>query len=96
MDLAPVLDVDTNPPKSGDRRSFVRRHARAGDRARPTPLPAGYEPAGVLTCGKHFPGHGDTDLDSHLALPRLGHDRARLDAVELAPFRAAERGSSMR
>ena len=45
--------------------------------------------SGVASCGKHFPGHGDTDLDSHLALPRIAHDRARLDRVELAPFRAA-------
>jgi len=88
MDLAPVLDVDTNPqnPVIGDR-SFgampeqVVRHAFAFAR--------GLRAGGVLNCGKHFPGHGDTDLDSHLALPRLPHDRARLDAVELAPFRAA-------
>jgi len=41
-----------------------------------------------MPCAKHFPGHGDTDLDSHLALPRVQHDRARVDRVELAPFRA--------
>ncbi len=88
MDFAPVLDVDTNPdnPIIGDR-SFgrdadtVTRHGLA--------FAAGLEAGGVLGCGKHFPGHGDTDLDSHLALPRLRHDRARLDAVELSPFRAA-------
>ncbi len=43
----------------------------------------------MLACGKHFPGHGDTELDSHLALPKLAHARERLDAVELAPFVAA-------
>jgi beta-glucosidase len=43
---------------------------------------------GVLCCAKHFPGHGDTHRDSHLELPRLGHDRPRLEAVELPPFRA--------
>jgi beta-N-acetylhexosaminidase len=88
LDCAPVLDVDTNPhnPVIGDR-SFgatpeaVIRHAFAFAR--------GLRAGGVLNCGKHFPGHGDTDVDSHLALPRLGHARARLDAVELAPFRAA-------
>ena len=87
-DFAPVLDVDTNPqnPIIGDR-SFGRdpevvvRHGLA--------FGAGLRAAGVLACGKHFPGHGDTELDSHLALPRLKHDRARLDAVELVPFRAA-------
>jgi beta-glucosidase len=43
----------------------------------------------VLTCAKHFPGHGDTDTDSHWALPVINHDRARLDSIELPPFRAA-------
>jgi beta-N-acetylhexosaminidase len=87
IDLAPVLDVDTNPqnPVIGDR-SFgpdpATVIAQAGAFAR------GLAAGGVLSCGKHFPGHGDTDLDSHLALPRLAHDRARLDAIELAPFRA--------
>jgi beta-N-acetylhexosaminidase len=87
LDFAPVLDVDTNPanPIIGDRSygrtpDAVIRHARA--------FAKGLASAGVLACGKHFPGHGDTDLDSHLALPRVAHDRARLDAVELAPFRA--------
>lgn len=88
VDFAPVLDVDTNPdnPVIGDR-SFGRdadtviAHALAFAR--------GLGASGVASCGKHFPGHGDTDLDSHFALPRIPHDRARLDAVELAPFRAA-------
>ena len=44
---------------------------------------------GVLTSAKHFPGHGDSSVDSHLVLPTIPGDRARLDAVELAPFRAA-------
>jgi beta-N-acetylhexosaminidase len=87
MDLAPVLDIDTNPnnPVIGDR-SFGRNAttviAQAGAFAE------GLRAGGVMRCGKHFPGHGDTDLDSHLALPRLAHDRARLSTVELAPFRA--------
>lgn len=88
MDFAPILDVDTNPdnPVIGDR-SFgttpdvVIRHASA--------FAEGLAAAPILSCGKHFPGHGDTDLDSHLALPKLSHDRARLDAVELAPFAAS-------
>jgi len=86
-DFAPVLDVDSNPqsPVIGDR-SFgaeperVVRHARAFAR--------GLARAGVAACGKHFPGHGDTALDSHFALPELLHDRARLERVELAPFAA--------
>ena len=87
VDFAPVLDVDTNPanPIIGDRAfgtipASVIRHGAAFAR--------GLARAGVIACGKHFPGHGDTDLDSHLALPRIAHDRARLDAIELAPFRA--------
>ncbi|KPK14792.1 MAG: hypothetical protein AMJ62_11730 [Myxococcales bacterium SG8_38] len=88
LDFAPVLDVDTNPmnPVIGDR-SFGRtsdvviEHGLA--------FADGLHEGGVLSCGKHFPGHGDTDLDSHLALPVLRHDRARLDRVELTPFRAA-------
>jgi beta-N-acetylhexosaminidase len=88
MDFAPVLDVDTNPanPVIGDR-SFGATPERVIEQA--YAFARGLEAAGLLACGKHFPGHGDTDLDSHLALPRLSHDRARLDRVELAPFRAA-------
>ena len=88
MDFAPVLDVNTNPhnPVIGDRAfgdepERVIKHGLAFAR--------GLARGGVHACGKHFPGHGDTDLDSHLALPRLNHDRARLDRAELAPFRAA-------
>src|SRR6185369_16814646 len=50
---------------------------------------AGLREAGVLGCGKHFPGHGDTQVDSHHDLPLVPHDRDRLRSVELAPFVAA-------
>ena len=88
MNFAPVLDVDTNPanPVIGDR-SFGRspntviRHGMA--------FAEGLERSGIMACAKHFPGHGDTDLDSHLALPRLSHAMQRLEEIELAPFRAA-------
>jgi beta-N-acetylhexosaminidase len=88
MDFAPVLDVDSNPanPVIGDR-AFGDDPASVARFA--LPFAEGLHEAGVASCGKHFPGHGDTDLDSHLALPRVGHARDRLDAVELAPFRAA-------
>ena len=87
-DFAPVLDVHTNPenPVIG-RRAFGRtpeaviEHGLAFWR--------GLRSAGVLGCGKHFPGHGDTVADSHETLPCVPHDEARLRAVELAPFRAA-------
>jgi beta-N-acetylhexosaminidase len=86
-DFAPVLDVDTNPtnPVIGDR-SFSRdpdEVARLG-----VALARGLEAGGVASCGKHFPGHGDTTTDSHLTLPRLPHDLERLRRVELVPFRA--------
>lgn len=88
FDFAPVLDVHTNPknPVIGD-----RAFATTPERSTPAALAfaEGLRRGGVLSCGKHFPGHGDTLLDSHLALPRLPHDRARLDAIELAPFAAA-------
>lgn len=88
IDFAPVLDVHTNDanPVIGQRAfgttaETVTRRALA--------YAEGLAAAGLLTCGKHFPGHGDTHLDSHLALPRIDHDEARLAAVELAPFAAA-------
>lgn len=87
QDYAPVVDVDTNPrnPVIGDR-SFGREApevARMG-----VALARGLASAGIAACAKHFPGHGDTNQDSHRALPALPHDLARLNAVELVPFRA--------
>ncbi|HEY8515270.1 MAG TPA: beta-N-acetylhexosaminidase [Candidatus Binatia bacterium] len=87
-DFAPVLDVDSNPanPVIGDR-SFGPRPgvvARLG-----IAFARGLEEAGILPCGKHFPGHGDTDLDSHLALPEVRRTLRQLRRVELAPFRRA-------
>ena len=86
--FAPVLDVHTNPanPVIGNRAfgvtpAAVQAHALAFWR--------GLRAAGVLGCGKHFPGHGDTKTDSHLDLPVVAHDESRLRAVELAPFAAA-------
>jgi len=92
LDFAPVADVDSNPanPIIGDR-SFSSDPAAAARHA--VALACGLDDEGVGACGKHFPGHGDTDVDSHLALPVLRHDRERLDAVELVPFRALARSS---
>src|SRR6266446_461570 len=90
QDYAPVLDVDTNPdnPVIGDR-SFGRDPARVARLG--VALGKGLESGRVASCGKHFPGHGDTSQDSHLTLPRLAHDRERLWQVELVPFVAAAR-----
>ena len=88
LNFAPILDVDSNPqnPIIGDR-SFghdprtVMRNAVA--------FHQGLQENNVLACGKHFPGHGDTSVDSHLDLPIILHSRARLEQIELPPFRAA-------
>lgn len=88
LDYAPVLDAHTNPKNSiiGDRALAERADdvARLGV-AVITALQAG----GVAACGKHFPGHGDTAVDSHLDLPVVEHPPERLRQVELVPFRAA-------
>ncbi|MEV0714790.1 glycoside hydrolase family 3 protein [Asanoa sp. NPDC050611] len=88
LDYAPDADVNNNPdnPVIGVRSfgadpALVARHTAAWI--------AGLQAAGVAACAKHFPGHGDTAVDSHHDLPRIPRDRAGLDAVELLPFRAA-------
>ncbi|HEY7982655.1 MAG TPA: beta-N-acetylhexosaminidase [Ktedonobacterales bacterium] len=85
FNLAPVLDVNTNPanPVIGVRAfsDDAATVARLG-----VAVARGYAAAGLIACLKHFPGHGDTAVDSHRAVPTLAHDRARLEAVELAPF----------
>lgn len=88
LDFAPVVDVDTNPdnPVIGDR-SFARTPEAVGRHA--SALIAGLQGEGVAACAKHFPGHGDTGVDSHLELPRVDHSLERLREVELPPFAAA-------
>jgi beta-N-acetylhexosaminidase len=88
IDFAPILDVHTNDanPVIGDR-AFAGSAAQVIRTA--LPFARGLQSMGVAACGKHFPGHGDTDTDSHLALPVLEHDEQRLADIELAPFRAA-------
>jgi beta-N-acetylhexosaminidase len=84
LDFAPVADVNTNPQNPvigirsfGSDEALVARHVSAFVR--------GLQGAGVAACAKHFPGHGDTSVDSHLALPSV----ERLDERALVPFRAA-------
>jgi len=88
LDFAPVMDVDTNPanPVIGDR-SFADQAERVA--AHGAAFIERLQSLQVAACAKHFPGHGDTHQDSHLALPRLPHDLERLRRVELRPFAAA-------
>ncbi len=88
--FAPVLDVNTNPrnPVIGPR-AYGRRPGSAARLA--LAVERGLRRAGILTTGKHFPGHGDTVADSHFSLPVVKRNARSLAAVELAPFRAAVR-----
>ena len=88
VNLAPVLDVNNNPdnPVIGVR-SFGERPETVAELG--TAYADGLRDASVVACGKHFPGHGDTAVDSHRDLPVIDHDRERLDRVELRPFRRA-------
>jgi beta-N-acetylhexosaminidase len=86
--FAPVLDVNNNPENPiinvrsfGESPTDVSRMGIAFIR--------GVQENGAIATGKHFPGHGDTDIDSHLALPVILHDRARMDSIELRPFKEA-------
>ena len=87
-DFAPLMDVDTNPanPIIGDR-AFGDDPEAVGRLG--VAMIEGLQGGGVIACAKHFPGHGDTSLDSHLDLPVVEHARSRLDDVEIRPFRAA-------
>lgn len=88
LNYAPVLDVNNNPlnPVIGVR-SFGESPEAAAEFG--AAAVRGYQDAGVAATAKHFPGHGDTDVDSHLDLPTVPHDRARMDKVELVPFKRA-------
>jgi beta-N-acetylhexosaminidase len=85
---APVADVNVNPLNPViNTRAYGSEAGLVSDRV--VEFVRGARSAGLLTVAKHFPGHGDTETDSHLALPVLGASRGRLEEVELAPFRAA-------
>ncbi|MFL5556948.1 MAG: glycoside hydrolase family 3 protein [Gemmatimonadaceae bacterium] len=88
MVFGPVLDVNSNPLNPiintrsfGENPALVSRLATAYIR--------GARSTGLMSTGKHFPGHGDTDVDSHLDLPTIRADRAHLDSVDFPPFRNA-------
>lgn len=86
--FAPVADVNNEPLNP-----IIGNRSYGSDPQRVSALVAAavraYAAAGLLCCAKHFPGHGAATVDSHLALPIIDVDRARLDRVELPPFRAA-------
>jgi beta-N-acetylhexosaminidase len=90
LDYAPVLDIHTNPknPVIGDRAlaEDAESVARLG-----AAIVRGLQDNGVAACGKHFPGHGDTSVDSHLELPLVEHPPDRIRRVECVPFREAIR-----
>ena len=90
LDYAPVLDIHTNPrnPVIGDRALAETADAvgRLG-----AAIVRGLQENGIAACGKHFPGHGDTSVDSHLDLPIVEHPPDRLRRVEFIPFREAIR-----
>lgn len=86
INFAPVVDINTNPANPiigtrsfGDTPDSVIKHATA--------FAKGLLDNGILPCIKHFPGHGDTNLDSHWDLPLISHTKERLEAIELVPFK---------
>ncbi|MBS3905050.1 MAG: hypothetical protein KGZ39_06970 [Simkania sp.] len=87
LNLAPVVDINSNPKNPiiytrsfGDSRQEVA--------ARALVIMKGMQKAGVLACAKHFPGHGDTSIDSHIALPFIDKDFSEMQTFELYPFKA--------
>jgi len=86
INLAPVIDVNNNAnnPVINDR-SFGENKINVA--AKGIAYMKGMQENGIMACGKHFPGHGDTDVDSHYDLPVIMHDRARLEETEFYPFK---------
>ncbi len=86
VNFSPIADVNNNPRNPViNTRSFGEDPVRVGALA--SAYIEGAREGGMIATLKHFPGHGDTDVDSHLGLPVITFDRARLDALELAPFK---------
>ena len=86
INFAPVVDINTNPknPIIGNR-SFGEDKENVTEKA--LAFMKGMQSAGIIGSAKHFPGHGDTDMDSHKTLPTLDFTRERLDTLELYPYR---------
>ena len=87
INFAPVVDVNNNPNNPViNNRSFGEDKYNVA--AKSYSYMKGMQDNGVMACAKHFPGHGDTDVDSHLDLPIIRHTRQRLDSIEMMPFRS--------
>ncbi len=86
VNFAPVVDINTNPqnPIIGNR-SFGENKYNVTAKA--IAFTNGLQSEGVLACAKHFPGHGDTQTDSHHTLPTIGFDSKRIDSIELYPYK---------
>lgn len=87
INLAPDADVDNNPENPViNFRSFGEDPDKVSHKS--LMYMNGLQDKGIIAVAKHFPGHGDTDVDSHLDLPVIRHSRARLDSIELPPFKS--------
>lgn len=86
INFAPVVDINTNPknPIIGNR-SFGEERENVTEKA--LAFMKGMQSAGIIGSAKHFPGHGDTDMDSHKTLPTIDFSRERLDTLELYPYK---------
>jgi beta-glucosidase-like glycosyl hydrolase/CubicO group peptidase (beta-lactamase class C family) len=86
VNFAPVIDINNNPknPVIGSR-SFGENRENVAEKGYNYML--GLQDNNIIATGKHFPGHGDTDTDSHKALPIINHSKDRLDSIELYPFK---------
>ena len=86
INFAPVVDVNSNPNNPIiNNRSFGENALKVGELS--IAYMKGMQDNNVLACAKHFPGHGDTDTDSHIRLPVVNHSKKRLDSIELYPFK---------
>lgn len=86
LSFSPVVDINNNPQNPViNNRSFGEDRYEVT--AKSIAYMKGLQENGIIACAKHFPGHGDTDTDSHYALPRILHTKERLDSIELYPFK---------
>ncbi len=86
VNFAPVIDINNNP-----KNPVINNRSFGEIKTQVTKMGMAYmdglQDHNIMACGKHFPGHGDTDMDSHKALPTIPHDTKRLDSLELYPFK---------